>query len=245
MSPASRLSVVVVSPAQAAVCLVDELAALARATAARRRLVVGLATGHTPLPLYAEWVRRVRNGERELCEVDAFALDEYLGVPADHPATCRSYLTARLFDPIGLPAARRHFPDGDCPDAYEAAIRVAGGLDLLVLGIGRNGHLGFNEPGSVAESRTRRVLLEPESRESAATAFGGLERVSREGVTLGIATILEARRLRAFAFGPHKRAVVARLRSEPIGPALPATYLRLHRDARLFLDAAAAGEADT
>jgi glucosamine-6-phosphate deaminase len=246
MSADSAFAVVVGSPAEAAAAFVEELASIARAAVkAERVVVVGLATGRTPRPIYAEWVRRFEAGESALAAIDAFAIDEYLGVPPDHLGTCRSYLEEHLLGPLGVPAAQRHVPDaGDCA-GYERAIREAGGLDVLLVGIGRNGHLGFNEPGSAIDSRTRRVCLEASTREDAAPAFGGLEQTPAEGVTIGVATMLEARRIRAFAFGEHKRAIVAKLRSDAIGAALPATFLRLHGDIQLHLDGEAAGEEAT
>ncbi|MBI5363289.1 MAG: glucosamine-6-phosphate deaminase [Planctomycetes bacterium] len=231
--------------------LAVEVAELVRV---RPDAVLGLATGNTPTGLYRELARMHRDEGLDFASVRTFNLDEYCGLTPDHPRAFRRWMREHFFDPAGIPAANTGFPDvgenvgapgasdriDPCAD-FERAIRDAGGIDLLVLGIGRNGHVAFNEPGSERASRTRRVELHPWTRADAAAAFGGLDRVPTHAITMGIATILEARRLRVLAFGPEKRALVARTLAATADPDWPASQLHGHPDLRLLVDRSAAG----
>jgi glucosamine-6-phosphate deaminase len=238
------LDVVVLPPHEAAEAIVDEIAELAgEPRASARPLVVGLATGKTPIPIYEAWVRRARSNADLRCFV-GFNLDEYLGLGAEDPRSCARYLETHLGRPLGLDAGQIRVPDWRDPEAYERAIDHAGGIDLQILGIGRNGHIAFNEPGSARTSRTRTVDLAATTREDAAAGFGALERVPARGVTMGIATILAARRVRIFAFGTAKRGIVGALLRDGVHAALPASFVRTHADARLFVDADAIGQAN-
>jgi glucosamine-6-phosphate deaminase len=225
--------------------LADELAELLRA---KPGAVLGLATGSTPLGLYRELARRVRAGELSFARATTFNLDEFVGLPAGHPRSFEAWMRAQLLDEIDLPRASAHFPDArarDLPAAareFERRIADAGGIDLQILGIGRNGHIGFNEPGSPRDSRTREVELHPWTRADAAPAFGGLEHVPARALTMGVATILGARRIRALAFGARKAAIVRATLRGAVGPDVPSTWLRGHADARLYLDPDAAAE---
>jgi glucosamine-6-phosphate deaminase len=169
-----------------------------------------------------------------------------VGIPEDHACSFRRWTRENVLRHIDLPAARARFPDGEARDraaaarALEDEIRAAGGIDLQILGVGRNGHIGFNEPGSARDSRTREVELHAWTREDAARSFGALVRVPLRAVTLGVATILEARRIRVLAFGVHKAAIVRETLRAPQGAGVPSTWLRGHPDARLYLDAEAA-----
>lgn len=252
MTPTSTptLEVVTTTERDAARALADEIAELVADGRRRgRSAVLGLATGRSPLALYEELARRAREGTLDLSDAITFNLDEYLGLPADDPRSFRARMRATLFERVGLREDRTHVPRCDLRTAeaalhaeiYEREIARAGGIDLQVLGIGRNGHIGFNEPGSGRDTRTREVELARETVEDAASAFGGAGGVPRRALTMGIATILEARRLRVLAFGPGKREIVRRTLEEGIGPAVPATFLREHGDARLYVDAAALG----
>src|SRR5881296_322670 len=144
------------------------VAVVARATAARERCVLGLATGSTPLGIYRELIRRHRAGEVDFARVVTFNLDEYYPMPPDSPHSYRRYMWENLFDHVNLPPAQAHVPDGGTPRerlaeacaAYERAIAEAGGIDFQLLGIGQSGHIGFNEPGSSSDSRTRLVVLD-------------------------------------------------------------------------------------
>ena len=220
------------------------------ATRARAGLetVLGLATGSTPLAVYAEWIRMHRAGELDFASVRSFNLDEFLGLERGHPLSFRATMQRALFEHVNMRPEAIGIPDSmlaseAVPAAaarYEEAIRDAGGIDLQLLGIGRNGHIGFNEPGSARDSRTREVELHALTRADAAAAFGSLEAVPRRAVTMGIATILEARRLRVMAFGAGKRAVLAQLFAPGPAAQLPARWLFEHPDLDILVDREAA-----
>ena len=242
---AAPIPLVDCTPEEGARAVAFEIATLVRARrAAGRGVVLGLATGRTPLGIYAELVRLHREEGLDFANVTTFNLDEYLGLRADHPQAYRRYMRERVWRPLGMSPEQGWIPaselapsqvDAHCRE-YERAIAEAGGIDVQLLGIGRNGHSGFNEPGSARDSRTRRVELDATTREDAARDFGGLDLVPRQAITMGVATILSARRIRVLAFGPSKRDVLGRMLSQPAGPALPATFLRGHADVRLFTD---------
>lgn len=220
-----------------------EVASLVRA---RPAAVLGVASGATPLGVWRELARMRREEGLDLSRASAFQLDEYLGLAPGDPRTFRAQLDLLCFGPLGLARERTHVPEPavehaeDEASRYERAIGAAGGVDLWILGVGRNGHVGFNEPGSARGSRTRVVELAPETREDAARAFGHLEHVPTSAITVGIATILEARTLRVLAFGEPKAEIVRRTLTEPVGPQIPATFLREHPDVRWSLDPDAA-----
>ena len=230
--------------------LAQEIADLVRG---RTRAVLGLATGDTPSGVYRELARMRREEALDFGRVSTFNLDEFLGLPPHDPRAFERWTEERVFEPLGIPREHRHIPAVDASHAtvaercaaYELAIREAGGIDLLLLGIGRNGHVAFNEPGAPREGRTREVELHPWTREDAAAAFGGIASVPARAVTMGVATILAAKRLRVLAFGARKAAVVRRALEGPIGPEVPASFLRGHRDLRIWLDREAASELGT
>jgi glucosamine-6-phosphate deaminase len=249
-STAGRLSVRVLAPDAAAREVASEVAALVRDCAAEGRpCVLGLASGNSPLGVYAELVRLHREEDLSVDGVHTVNLDEYEGVDPADPRSFGAWMRAHLFDAVGLPPERTLIPPPDlapfaehawCRD-FEDRLRELGGIDLQLLGLGRNGHIGFNEPGSARDSHTRRVALAPATRADAAAAWGGLEDVPTHAITLGVGTILEARRLRLLAFGESKREAVRLTLEEPVGPRVPSTFLREHPDARLYVDAAARG----
>ncbi len=216
---------------------------------ARGRCVLGLPTGHTPLGLYRELVARYEAGLVDFARVFTFNLDEYYPMEPRHPQSYHRYMREVLVDHVNLPPEQVHIPDGTVPRkhvaahcaAYEAAIDELGGIDLQILGLGRNGHIGFNEPGSNAASRTRLVELEAVTRQDAAPNFGSEVAVPREAITMGIATILEAAEVVLVANGSHKTATVWRMLEEEISPQLPATYLRQHQHLAVYVDEDAAG----
>ncbi len=208
--------------------------------------VLGLATGSTPLPLYAELIRLHREAGLSFRSVVTFNLDEYEGLGPQHPQSYRHFMEEHLFRHLDIPAANIHIPDGltrdpsgHCAD-YEASIREAGGIDLQVLGIGRTGHIGFNEPPSAAETRTRWVHLDEMTRRDNSLFFGDLNQVPHGALTMGVATILEARRVELLAFGEAKAEIVARAIKEPPSAGCPATWLQRHPACTFHLDAAAA-----
>lgn len=223
----------------------DAAAALIIDVVARRPgAVLGLATGRTPLEVYARLRAAAAAGAR-LDRIRSFNLDEYRGLPPNHPASYRAYMRRELFDAIGLADDRWHIPEGwgapeAVADAYEAAIHDAGGIDLQLLGIGENGHIGFNEPAAPFNSRTREVELAPSTRAANAADFPPGEEPPRTAITMGIATILDARRLLLLAVGARKAKALAAALSGPVLPAIPASAIRLHPHAMVLADPAAA-----
>ncbi|WP_144875584.1 glucosamine-6-phosphate deaminase [Microbacterium sp. 1.5R] len=221
------------SAAAAASAAVDVIDELLRAGALRN---LGVATGSSPSPVYREMARR----RIDLSAVTLFALDEYIGLPAGHPETYRAVVEREIAEPLAVPRARVHLPDGDDPEAYDDLIAARGGIDLQILGIGRNGHIGFNEPGSSFDSRTRVVDLDASTRAANARFFDDPDDVPRRSVTQGIGTILEARRLIVVVSGAEKAAAVAAAIDGPRTEAMPASVLREHPDVTWLLDEAAA-----
>ncbi len=207
------------------------------------RVTLGLATGGTPRPLYAEWVRRHREQGLSFVHATTFNLDEYEGLGPEDPRSYRRFMDDRLFGKVDIDPRRTHLPPGcylaneaeRVAAGYEALIRDAGGIDWQLLGIGRSGHVGFNEPGSPETSRTRRVRLAEETREDAAAAFGGIDRVPTHAMTMGIRTILEARRIVLVAWGAEKAELVRRALTGPVGPEFPASFLQHHPNLRVVL----------
>jgi glucosamine-6-phosphate deaminase len=208
--------------------------------------VLGVATGSSPQPLYRALADRVREG-LDLSRAAAFALDEYVGLPVDHPESYHSVIAREVTRPLGLDPARVHVPAGAAADPadaaarYESAIASAGGVDVQILGIGANGHIGFNEPGSPADSRTRIVELAPQTIADNARFFGGdTASVPTHALTQGIGTILDARELVLIAWGESKADAVARAVEGVQAAELPASFLRRHPRVTLVLDEAAA-----
>lgn len=236
-----------------------DYAALCRAVAARIAEIVrakpdavlGLATGSTPLGVYEDLVRIHREEGLSFARVRSFNLDEYYPLAPDAPQSYRRFMAKNLFDHLDIATENWHVPDGrarsieeierDCA-AYEAAISDAGGLDFQILGIGRNGHIGFNEPGSARDSRTRLVFLDSTTRGDAAGEFFGLENVPARAISMGVGTVLEAREIVLMATGRHKAAIVREALEEKITSKVPASFLREHPNAAFFLDEHAAGE---
>jgi glucosamine-6-phosphate deaminase len=227
---------------------VYRLAALriALSVRAQPRCVLGLATGRTMAPLYAELVRLHRAEGLSFAGVTAFNLDEYVGSAKGAPGSFRRFMQEHLAAHVDLPARALHLPDGASPDpaaaarAYEAEIRAAGGIDLQLLGLGVNAHLGFNEPGSSLASRTRVKTL---SDETLAANHGELPAGVRErrlAITMGLGTILEARACLLIATGPAKAGAVAATIEGPVTASAPASILQLHPDVIAYVDEAAA-----
>jgi glucosamine-6-phosphate deaminase len=187
------------------------------------------------------------NGEADFSRATAFALDEFVGIDHGHPASFHRFLREHLIDRVGLPRDRFHGLNGaaadlqaEC-DRYESAIRHAGGIGLLLLGIGGNGHIGFNEPADELLASTHRVTLREGTRTASAALFDGdITRVPREALTMGIGTILKADAVILLATGQAKAASVERMVRGPITPRLPASFLQAHRSVEIFLDRAAA-----
>ncbi|MFT7671396.1 MAG: glucosamine-6-phosphate deaminase [Planctomycetota bacterium] len=235
----------VVADAQAAA---REVAAeIAREIGHKPSLVLGCATGRTPRATYAELVRLAQEG-LSCRQLRTFNLDEYHGLDAHNTASFESFMQRQLFQPAGINSELTLFPRcmtlGEDPLAaashFEAQITNAGGIDLQLLGIGGNGHIAFNEPGSKRESRTRLVKLAESTRLANARDFPEGESVPTHAMTMGIETIFEARKLRVLAFGAHKAEIIRRVLHEPVTDELPASFLREHADVVLWLDEEAA-----
>jgi glucosamine-6-phosphate deaminase len=210
--------------------------------------VLGLATGSTPLAAYRELVRLHREEKLDFSEVTTFNLDEYVGLGPAHPQSYRAFMQQNLFDHLNLQPGRTHVPDGRALDfelharQYEQRIKDAGGIDLQVLGLGSDGHIAFNEPGSSLGSRTRLKTLASETIRDNARFFGGEDKVPRLAVTMGVGTILESRRCLLLAFGSHKAAAVRDTVEGPITAQVTASALQLHREVICVFDEAAAGQ---
>lgn len=236
---------------QACTALAGEIAELIRAKARTgEKAVLGLATGSTPVGLYRELIRLHREEGLSLANVITFNLDEYHGLEKSHPESYWRFMHEQLFDHVDIPASQIHLPDGmvgrqdvfaHCRK-YEQAIADAGGIDLQILGIGRTGHIGFNEPGSGADSRTRLVTLDTVTRRDAARDFRGEENVPRHAITMGVGTILEARKVVLLAWGETKAEVVALAVEGAPCAELPAAFLQAHEDCRFVVDHAAAAD---
>jgi glucosamine-6-phosphate deaminase len=240
------MEVVILPTAQQAA----ELAADAVADLFHRRpgAVLGLATGSSPLLLYGELARRCAQGQLSFAGARAFLLDEYVGLPEDHPQAYRTVIERELVDRVDFAVGAVRGPEGDGPSipeacrSYEQAIADAGGVDLQVLGIGSDGHLAFNEPGSSLASRTRLKTLTEQTRRDNARFFGGdLGAVPRHVITQGLGTILEARHLVLLASGAAKAEAVHQMVEGPVSALWPATVLQHHPHVTVLLDEAAAG----
>jgi glucosamine-6-phosphate deaminase len=214
----------------------------------RRRpaAVLGCATGSTPIGLYQRLISRHAEEGLDFSGVTTFNLDEYVGLPPEHPQSYWRFMREHFFDQVGIAADRIHIPDGMAADldaacaAYERSIEEAGGIDLQILGIGSNAHLAFNEPGSSLGSRTRVQILTEKTLADNARFFGEGEAPPREAVTMGLGTIMEARKLLMLASGTGKAAAVRDALEGPVTAMCPASVLQMHPHAHILLDEAAA-----
>ncbi|MCS6770669.1 MAG: glucosamine-6-phosphate deaminase [Kiritimatiellae bacterium] len=208
--------------------------------------VIGLVAGQSPLLLYSELVRKYRDGHIDFSRVTVFTMDDFVGIPSNHPASHTTFIRRHFLDHVNVRPENIHVPDGMAPDipehcrAYEEAIRQAGGIDLQILGIGTEGHLGFNEPTSSLGSRMRTKTITPRSRRDFAPQFGGEDRVPKYIMTLGLGTIMEARQCMLLAFGKAKANAIARTIEGPVTAMMPASILQMHPVVKVFLDHQAA-----
>lgn len=221
------------------------------ASAVRKKpsITLGLATGGTMIGIYKELVRLHKYESLDFSRVTTFNLDEYLGLPADHPQSFRYFMRENFFDHVNVPPSNVHIPDGKISGnyehyclGYEEAIRKAGGIDLQLLGIGRNGHIGFNEPTSSLASRTRLKVLTQETIEDNRKFFSTGEEIPDCAITMGIGTILEARKVLLVATGDSKATAVAKSIEGPIACAVSASSLQLHPDVTFLVDEPAASQ---
>jgi glucosamine-6-phosphate deaminase len=221
-------------------------ASVARTLREKPDAVLGLAAGATMEPLYAELARLHRAGAIDLSRVTGFLLDEWAGIPGSHPASFLLFVKARLFAAAGAEPRSLAAPHGSGPEipslaaAYERSIRDAGGIDLQLLGLGGDGHVGFNEPGSSLAGRTRLKTITEETAAANARLFAPDEEVPVHVLTMGIATILESRRCVLLAFGSAKAAAAAAMVEGPVTASVPASALQLHPEATVVLDEASA-----
>lgn len=209
-------------------------------------MVLGLATGSTPLGLYRELIRLTREEGLDFSKVTTFNLDEYVGLRPDHEQSYYRFMQEHLFQHVNLDPRYIHVPNGMAIDVeaycqwYEDRIHDAGGIDLQVLGIGANGHIAFNEPGSSLGSRTRVKTLTKKTREDNARFFGSLEKVPRYALTMGIGTIMEAREILLVANGEAKAEAIRNAVEGPITAMVPASMIQMHQVAYVIIDRAAA-----
>ncbi|RJG41573.1 glucosamine-6-phosphate deaminase [Mesorhizobium sp. DCY119] len=219
------------------------------AISVRPDIVLGLATGNSPKSVYDRLVAAYNNGKLSFARVTSFNLDEYCGLPNGHPSSFSTYMREKLFSKVDIEPGNYHLPDGGAPNleavakAYEAAISASGGIDLQLLGIGRNGHIAFNEPGSSPMSRTRAVELSAITVEANRADFPVGETPPRHAITMGIGTILEAREIVLLATGAAKAAALDTAINGPVCDACPASFLQLHPNVTIVCDNAAYGAA--
>lgn len=210
--------------------------------------VLGLATGSTPLGVYRELIRRYRDEGLDFSKISTFNLDEYVGIPTSHEQSYHTFMHVNLFDQINIQPERIYIPSGNASDVgafckwYEEEIHKLGGIDLQILGIGRDGHIAFNEPGSALGSRTRIKTLTRETIEDNARFFGSIDEVPRFAITMGVGTIQEAKRVILMASGESKADIIAKAIEGPMTAQVTASVLQLHPDTIVYLDEAAASK---
>ena len=227
-----------------------ELTARFIANAIRRKpkLVLGLATGRTMESVYGILVRMHREGSLDFSLVETFNLDEYIGLPPDHPQSYRRYMRELLFSHVNIDLRNTHFPRGNAPDIdaeclrYETAIRDCGGIGLQLLGIGRSGHIGFNEPLSAMLSRTRAKALTPATMAQNSPLFADPAEMPRRAITMGVGTILESKECILLATGEEKAEVIAKAVEGPVSSMISASALQLHASCHVIVDEAAASK---
>ncbi len=234
---------------QASKAVAKQIADLIRERAsAGQNCVLGLATGNTPVGIYDELVRMHHDEGLSFANVITFNLDEYYPMQPHELQSYVRFMREHLFDLVDIPPGNWHVPDGTVPVEqvtdfctwYEEQIAQAGGIDIQLLGVGRTGHIGFNEPGSGKESRTRLITLDRVTRIDAASDFFGQENVPRRAITMGVGTILGARQVIMLAFGEHKSPIIARAVEGDISPSIAASFLQEHPNALVVIDEAAA-----
>ncbi len=208
--------------------------------------ILGLATGSTPIPTYQALIRMHQNGVLDFSQAASFNLDEYVGIDPSHPCSYHAFMQTELFDHINMNPERIHIPDGNAADiegsarAYDEAIRAAGGIDVQLLGIGRNGHIGFNEPGDHFVYGCHQVALSGSTIQANTRFFDTQDEVPRYAVSLGIGSIMQARQVLLIATGEEKAEAVRRALEGDVSPVWQASILRTHKNVIFLLDEAAA-----
>ena len=206
--------------------------------------IIGLATGSTPIPTYQELIRLNKEGLLDFSKVISYNLDEYVGLTPDHPCSYRRFMNEQLFDHVNIDKANTHVPDGVNPNPaeYDAAIEKAGGVDIQLLGIGSNGHIGFNEPAEDFVYPTNVITLTENTRKDNARFFNSMDEVPTSAISMGIGTIMAARRIVLIATGANKADAIAAAINGPVNPAMPASILRMHPNCQFILDEDAASK---
>jgi glucosamine-6-phosphate deaminase len=212
--------------------------------------VLGLPTGSTPVGVYRELVRMHKEDGLDFSQVVAFVLNEFYGLQPEQLQSHRRWIREHLLEQVNIPPANVHIPDGGVPLSqveahcreFEAEIERAGGIDVLLLGIGRNGHIGSNEPFPGVGGRTRLCTLDPETRRALASDFFGEANVPTQALTMGLGTIFDARKILLLALGDHKAPIIREVAEGPVSPRVPASYLQEHADATVLVDAAAGSQ---
>ncbi len=205
--------------------------------------ILGGATGSTPLGLYAELVRLNKEGKISFKDASSFNLDEYVGLDGTHDQSYRYFMDHNLFDHIDIDKSRTRVPSGidtSDPAAYDKEIAAAGGVDLQLLGIGNNGHIGFNEPGTPFGSLTHIVELTESTREANKRFFSSIDEVPTHAVTMGVKTVMQARSIILMAIGPAKAPIMKEMLQGPVTEKVPASVLQLHPDVTVYMDYEAA-----
>ena len=198
--------------------------------------VLGLATGSTPIGIYKQLIEWYKKGDLDFSQVTTVNLDEYCGLPPAHEQSYRAFMNRNFFDGVGIDPGRTYVPDGMAPDPaaecarYDKLIAALGGIDLQLLGIGHNGHIGFNEPDEVFEKGTHVVDLKPSTVEANARFFASEDEVPRRAITMGIQAIMAAKRIVLVASGADKRDILEQALHGPVKPHVPASLLQLHTD---------------
>ena len=205
--------------------------------------ILGYATGSTPLGLYGELIRLNKEGALDYKDVTTFNLDEYVGLDGSHDQSYRYFMNTNLFNHINIDLARTHVPSGldiEAAADYDKAIEAAGGIDLQLLGIGNNGHIGFNEPGTPFGSRTHLVELHESTRQANKRFFASIDEVPTHAVTMGVRTVMNARSVILMAIGKGKADIIRKTVLGPVTEEVPASVLQLHPDAEIYVDYEAA-----
>ena len=212
------------------------------------RSVLGLATGSTPLGIYSQLIEWYRKGDLDFTEVTTFNLDEYAGLPPSHSQSYRTFMNKNLFDQINIDRSHINFPDGtaeyiqaEC-SRYDELIRSRGGIDMQLLGLGHNGHIGFNEPGIAFEKETHYVQLTESTRQANARFFTEGEKVPDHALTMGIKAIMQARKILLAVSGSSKASILRKALTGPISPEIPGSILQLHPDLTVVADSQALSE---
>lgn len=238
-------------PAAAVKAVADEIAGLIRSKAAKgEKCVLGLATGSSPIKLYQELVRMHKEEGLSFKNVISFNLDEYMPMPKDSVHSYHYFMHHHLFNHIDIDPKNVHIPDGTLKNEevdkfcreYEEQIEAAGGVDIQILGIGRTGHIGFNEPGSPVTSKTRMVFLDNLTMKDASGEFGGIENVPTKAITMGVGTIMKARKIILMAWGEAKAPIIRATVEGSISDSVPATFLQMHPNVQFVIDESAAEE---